>query len=186
MSDEVPRKAATPQARPGLFVFPRQMTRQSTQRIGRETQRASSSSYVSYSLIFLTQGSEFCLPKAGLFTATVAVFIIETYKQLSPDAGTTSFFFLQQISHRLSTPTNSSSSFHLTPSALWLLSLTLSLICALAATLVQQRNRAIPAIEQAQAQTTLHERARMRESLLKGVQAFHLYPAVAVVPALLT
>jgi hypothetical protein len=31
----------------------------------------------------------------------VAAFIIESYKQLSPDSGTTTVFLLQQISHRL-------------------------------------------------------------------------------------
>src|SRR6267154_1924073 len=67
-------------------------TGQSTRRIGRDTQRASSSSYVSYSLIFLTQGSDFFLPKTGLFTATVAAFII-SYKQLSLDSDTTTVFF---------------------------------------------------------------------------------------------
>jgi hypothetical protein len=131
----------------------------------------------------------------------VAAFIIESYKQLSPDSGATTVFLLQQISHQLSSfsasgtttpaptqPTNSDSSFHPTPSAirvniLWFLSLTLSLICALAATLMQQWTRRY--LQQAQAQTTLYKRARTREYLFEGVQAFRLSQAVEAVPALL-
>ncbi|KAN0124182.1 hypothetical protein V8E52_001831, partial [Russula decolorans] len=139
----------------------------------------------------------------GLFAATVAAFIIESYKQLSPDSGATTVFLLQQISHQLSSfsasgtttgtptpsqPTNSDSSFHPTPSAirvniLWFLSLTLSLICALAATLMQQWTRRY--LQQAQSQTTLYKRARTREYLFEGVQAFRLSQAVEAVPALL-
>jgi hypothetical protein len=142
----------------------------------------------------------FCLPKTGLFAATVAAFIIESYKLLSPDSGATTVFLLQQISHQLSSfstsgttptppqPTNNDSSFHPTPSAiriniLWFLSLTLSLICALAATLMQQWARRY--LQQAQAQTTLYKRARTREYLFEGVQAFRLSQAVEAVPALL-
>jgi hypothetical protein len=131
----------------------------------------------------------------------VAAFIIESYKQLSPDSGATTVFLLQQISHQLSsfsasgTPTpnpsqltNSDSSFQPTPSAirvniLWFFSLTLSLVCALSATLMQQWTRRY--LQQAQAQTTPYKRARTREYLFEGVQAFRLSQAVEAVPALL-
>jgi hypothetical protein len=130
----------------------------------------------------------------------VAAFIIESYKQLSPDSGTATVFLLNQISQQLSSPPNgaqvssppppnyNNSSFRPTPSAirvniLWFLSLTLSLVCALAATLMQQWARRY--LQQAQAQTTLYKRARTREYLFQGVQVFRLSQAVEAVPALL-
>ncbi|KAH9987933.1 hypothetical protein BJV74DRAFT_474668 [Russula compacta] len=141
----------------------------------------------------------------GLFAATVAAFIIESYKQLSSDSGTATVLLLNQISQQLSalalsngngtTPPppplyndDYSSSFRPTMSAirvniLWFLSLTLSLICALAATLMQQWARRY--LQQAQAQTTLYKRARTRAYLFEGVQAFRLSEAVEAVPLLL-
>jgi hypothetical protein len=58
---------------------------------------------------------------------------------------------------------------------LWFLSLALSLISALAATLRWY-------LHLARAHTTLHERARARAYLFEGVQAFRLSQAVAAVP----
>jgi hypothetical protein len=130
----------------------------------------------------------------------VAAFIIESYKQLSSDPGAVTVLLLNQISQQLSSlsvtqvssspppPAYSDSSFRPTPSAiriniLWFLSLTLSLTCALAATLMQQWARRY--LQQAQAQTTLYKRARTREYLFQGVQAFGLSQAVEAVPALL-
>jgi hypothetical protein len=145
-------------------------------------------------------GPNFCRCKTGLFAATVAAFIIESYKQLSPDSGTATVFLLNQISQQLSSPNSagvpsssppppySNSSFRSTSSAirvniLWFLSLTLSLTCALAATLMQQWARRY--LQQTQAQTTLYKRARTREYLFQGVQVFRLSQAVEAVPALL-
>ena len=158
------RKAATPQARSNLFTFPKQSDKtESTDGELEWRQRASSSSFLSYSLIFPTQGSDVCLPNTGLFATTVAasiMSIIESYKQRTSDSGITtvilcnrhptSFLFLGEQHHPRSPvssqPTNSDSSFYPTPSAnrviiLWFLSLTLRLICALAATLMQQWTR---------------------------------------------
>jgi hypothetical protein len=140
------------------------------------------------------------LRKTGLFAATVAAFIIESYKQLSSDSGAVTVLLLNQISQQLSSLSTTQvpsspppsayndSSFRPTPSAirvniLWFLSLTLSLTCALAATLMQQWARRY--LQQAQAQTTLYKRARTREYLFQGVQAFGLSQAVEAVPALL-
>ncbi|KAH9057767.1 hypothetical protein EDB87DRAFT_1536607, partial [Lactarius vividus] len=134
----------------------------------------------------------------GLFAATVATFIIESYKQLSFDPSVATVQLLGQISQQISALSNgtqipdsppfSDSSFHPTPSAirvniLWFLSLILSLICALAATLMQQWARRY--LQLAQSQTALHKRARTRAYLFEGVQTFRLSQAVEAVPAVL-
>ncbi|KAI0289691.1 hypothetical protein B0F90DRAFT_1825968 [Multifurca ochricompacta] len=85
-------------------------------------------------------------------------------------------------------PLYTESSFRPTSSAirvniLWFLSLTLSLTCALAATLMQQWARRY--LQLAQAQATLYKRARTRAYLFEGVQAFRLSQVVEAVPALL-
>ncbi|KZV67152.1 hypothetical protein PENSPDRAFT_584381, partial [Peniophora sp. CONT] len=86
----------------------------------------------------------------GLFAATVAAFIIESYKLLSPDSGEQSVALLSQL---LAATANASSHnpvvvispapFRTAPSAiatnaLWFSSLLISLFCALLSTLVQQ------------------------------------------------
>jgi hypothetical protein len=140
------------------------------------------------------------LKKTGLFAATVAAFIIESYKRLSSDSGAATVTLLNQISQQLSSLSNgtqdsspppplySDSSFRPAQSAiriniLWFLSLVLSLICALAATLMQQWSRRYRQL--AQAETTLYKRARTRAYLFEGVQSFGLSRAVEAVPALL-
>ncbi|KAI0027738.1 hypothetical protein K488DRAFT_29744, partial [Vararia minispora EC-137] len=84
----------------------------------------------------------------GLFAATVSAFIIESYKQLSPDSGDETVVLLGQIAAALNgMPIRTSDpppdSFRPQATAvvvnvLWFLSLILSLICALGATLIQQ------------------------------------------------
>ena len=91
--------------------------------------------------------------KTGLFSATVAAFIIEIYKKLSPDSGDMTNALLTQISIQLVNISNgtpltsvagkSGQPFRPTASAvrvnvLWFLSSILSLNCALSATLTQQ------------------------------------------------
>jgi hypothetical protein len=137
-------------------------------------------------------------PKTGLFAVTVTAFIIESYKRLSPDYAATTALLLNQISQQLSAqsgavqipppPPYNDSSFRPTPTAirvniLWFLSLTLSLICALAATLMQQWARRY--MQLAEQQSTVHKRARTRSYLHGGVQAFGLSQVVEAVPALL-
>ncbi|TDL27687.1 hypothetical protein BD410DRAFT_713455, partial [Rickenella mellea] len=91
---------------------------------------------------------------AGLFSASVTAFIIESYKKLSPDSGDTTVALLMQISSQLvaisngtnlnaAPPPSTNIQFQPTSSMvavniLWFLSLALALICALSATLVQQ------------------------------------------------
>jgi hypothetical protein len=128
----------------------------------------------------------------------VAAFIIESYHQLSSDPSAATVLLLNQISQQISSLSNgtqipapppfSDASFRPTSSAirvniLWFLSLTLSLMCALAATLMQQWARRY--LQLAQSQTALHKRARTRAYLFEGVQMFCLSQAVEAVPALL-
>lgn len=92
--------------------------------------------------------------QAGLFSASVTAFIIESYKMLTPDSGDLTVSLLMQISQQLNTsssnggfgaPRNTapfSRDFTPTSSAVrvnvfWFLSLSFGLACALAATLVQ-------------------------------------------------
>ena len=128
----------------------------------------------------------------------MATFIIESYQQLSSDPSAATVLLLNQISQQISALSNgtqipapppfSDASFRPTSSAirvniLWFLSLTLSLMCALAATLMQQWARRY--LQLAQSQTALHKRARTRAYLFEGVQMFRLSQAVEAVPALL-
>lgn len=91
-----------------------------------------------------------CL-QSGLFSAIVTAFLIESYKNLKPDFGYSTFLLLAHISQQLASASNGSQTmppapsltFQPTPSALrvntfWFLSLAFGLICALMATLVQQ------------------------------------------------
>lgn len=67
--------------------------------------------------------------------------------------------------------------------ALWFISLAFSLLCALAATLVQQWSRNfLQAIERRPAP---HKRARIRAYLYEGVNQFKMTSVVAAIPALL-
>ncbi|KAI0031456.1 hypothetical protein K488DRAFT_52034, partial [Vararia minispora EC-137] len=84
----------------------------------------------------------------GLFAATVAAFVIEGYKRLSPDSSAETVVLLKQIAAAgngmpVPTPDSSPDNFTLPATAIianifWFLSLILSLICALGATLIQQ------------------------------------------------
>ncbi|KZV70450.1 hypothetical protein PENSPDRAFT_631609, partial [Peniophora sp. CONT] len=89
----------------------------------------------------------------GLFAATVAAFIIESYKSLSRDSGDQTVVLLSEIlaatrnpSSNATTTATSTDSFHAPLStvlvnALWFISLVIALACALLATLVQQWSR---------------------------------------------
>ncbi|KAI9432858.1 hypothetical protein H4582DRAFT_1784481, partial [Lactarius indigo] len=134
----------------------------------------------------------------GLFSATVAAFIIESYKQLSPDSGGATVVLLTQISRQLANISNgipleslaaqSSQPFKPTASAIrvnvmWFLSLVLSLTSALSATLMQQWARRYLAL--AQRRGAPHKRARMRAYIYDGVQRFGMSRAVETMPTLL-
>ena len=136
--------------------------------------------------------------KTGLFSATVATFIIESYQKLSPNSSDTTNALLAQISQQLvdmsnGTPLTSvaaqgSQPFTPTASAVrvnvfWFLSLILSLTCALSATLMQQWARRYQ--ELGQRRGTFHRRGRMRAYIFDGIRRFRMARAVAAMPTLL-
>ena len=136
--------------------------------------------------------------KTGLFSATVAAFIIESYKNLSPSSNDTTVTLLAQISQQLAgvahetLPLNftaaRNASFKPTNSAvrvnvLWFLSLVLSLTSALSATLLQQWARRY--LELTQHRGAPHKRARIRAYVFDGVQGTNMYRAVEAMPLLL-
>ncbi|KAJ7132539.1 hypothetical protein C8R44DRAFT_584719, partial [Mycena epipterygia] len=87
---------------------------------------------------------------AGLFSASLTAFLIESYKTLNADQGTITIAVLAQISLQLDARSNASAvnissleAYTPNPASLacnilWFLSLWASLSCALIATLVQQ------------------------------------------------
>ncbi|KAI9457961.1 hypothetical protein BJY52DRAFT_1373901, partial [Lactarius psammicola] len=134
----------------------------------------------------------------GLFSATVAAFIIESYKLLSPNSSDTTNALLTQISVQLvnisnrtplaSVAAQRSHSFKPTASAVrvnvfWFLSLVLSMSCALSATLMQQWARRYQ--ELAQRRGAFHRRGRMRAYIFDGINRFGMAQAVATMPTLL-
>ncbi|KAH9003506.1 hypothetical protein EDB86DRAFT_2368109, partial [Lactarius hatsudake] len=133
----------------------------------------------------------------GLFSATVAAFVIESYKRLSVDSGDQTVTLLSQMSQQLvgisngtilPTPPPLSNSPPNLPSAvrvniLWLLSLAISITCALLATLIQQWTRRYMALSYLHDMP--HERARVRTFLFTGMEHFRMRQAVEAIPMLL-
>ena len=136
--------------------------------------------------------------KTGLFSATVATFIVESLQNLSPDSSKTTNALLTQISQQLfnisnGTPLTSvvaQSGQPFTPTAsairvnvLWFLSLILSLTCTLSATLIQQWARRYQELTQRHGAT--HRRGRMRAYIHDGITRFEMVRVVATMPTLL-
>ncbi|KAI0267818.1 hypothetical protein BC834DRAFT_59557 [Gloeopeniophorella convolvens] len=134
----------------------------------------------------------------GLFSASVATFLGNTYQNLQISSQDASAFYLARIyqqsasengSHVPIVPTLSDPSFF-TPSrttvwvnALWFLSLVMSLTCALLATMLQQWARHY--LHATQTRYQPHKRARIRSFFAIGVQRFRVSWAVDALPALL-
>ncbi|THH27591.1 hypothetical protein EUX98_g6610 [Antrodiella citrinella] len=87
---------------------------------------------------------------AGLFSAVVTAFLLESYQMLNPSSGDVTVYYLEQISQEIAKLANSTTviippvppSFTVSPQTiavniLWILSLIASLACALGATLIQ-------------------------------------------------
>ncbi|KAH9031426.1 hypothetical protein EDB83DRAFT_2525801 [Lactarius deliciosus] len=118
----------------------------------------------------------------GLFSATVAGFLVGTYQSLQPNLQATSAFYLANIYQVLAASNGSQTiiSLPLPPdpstfeppmsavwfNTLWFLSLVISLTCALLA-------------------TSLQARARIRAFFAEGIEKLHLPWAVEALPALL-
>ncbi|KAJ7577984.1 hypothetical protein C8J56DRAFT_798296, partial [Mycena floridula] len=137
---------------------------------------------------------------AALFSAVVTAFIIESYKTLSHDSGDVMILLLLQMFQQLAALGNDSQSVTIIESldqistfrpsravvitnAFWFLSLSLSLACALIATLIQQwASDYIHAIECRQAP---ERRARIRAFLFEGVENSNVSAIVDGTPVLL-
>ena len=131
--------------------------------------------------------------KTGLFSATVGAFVIEFYKQLSPDSGSQTVALLQQISGQLAnSPNNTNSN---TPNqssspptaivwvnAMWMISLVLSLTSALIATLLQQWARRY--VETPKVPSQPNHRARVRWFLFLGTDIYKMRLLVEIAPTL--
>ncbi|KAI0246407.1 hypothetical protein BJV78DRAFT_151798 [Lactifluus subvellereus] len=139
----------------------------------------------------------------GLFSAAVAALVAVTVLDLKPSAQDTSAFYLQKI-YELQVLVNSGSnaprtSIPSTPAqpkpfsppkyaiwvnSLWFLSLTISLTCAMLATLLQQWARRYLRITQPPRYSP-HDRARIRAFYADGVDKLHLSWAVGALPTMI-
>ncbi|TDL22526.1 hypothetical protein BD410DRAFT_788338 [Rickenella mellea] len=136
---------------------------------------------------------------AGLFSASVTAFIVESYKKLSPDSGDITVALLTQISSQLvaisngtnlniSSPSPANVLFRPTASVvsvniLWFLSLSLGLLCALSATMVQQCARNY--LQLVERRPTPSKRARIRAYLYGGIETFKMRAVIEAIPTLL-
>ncbi|KAI0252544.1 hypothetical protein BJV78DRAFT_342802 [Lactifluus subvellereus] len=131
----------------------------------------------------------------GLFSATVAAFIVESYKKLSPDSGDQTVLLLEHISQQLAgfanntfvppatySPPSPTASI-ICVNAMWVLSLVLSITSALSATLMQQWARRY--IQLPQVPSVQAERARVRSYLYLGTLKYRMRYAVETTPTLL-
>ncbi|KAJ7766018.1 hypothetical protein B0H16DRAFT_1882890 [Mycena metata] len=132
---------------------------------------------------------------AGLFSASLTAFLIESYKTLMPDSGDTTILLLSQISGQLAASANGTAfNFvqqpQFTPRAsalicnvLWFISLGLSLACALVATLLEQWARDF--LHKAEIRSAPVIRARVFSYLYYGLRRFKMHTVVEIIPLLL-
>ncbi|KAJ7110570.1 hypothetical protein C8R44DRAFT_545288, partial [Mycena epipterygia] len=132
---------------------------------------------------------------AGLFSASLTAFLIESYKTLEPDSGDDTVFLLRQILDQLAATANGTtirvqSTSVFTPPAtslicntFWFLSLGLSLSCALMATLVEQWARDF--LHRANMNSDPVTRARLFSYLFYGLKRFNMHAVVEIIPLLL-
>ncbi|KAJ7207607.1 hypothetical protein GGX14DRAFT_455854 [Mycena pura] len=135
---------------------------------------------------------------AGLFSASLTAFIVESYKTLVPDAGDSTVQLLTQISQQLAAAANGSAvtvppmapQTHFAPpatslicNALWFISLGFSLTCALVATLLEQWARDF--LHRADMRSSPVIRARIFSYLYYGLKRFNMHTVVDVIPLLL-
>jgi hypothetical protein len=134
--------------------------------------------------------------QTGVFSATVAAFLIDSYKLLKPDFTDVSSRLLLQITQELADLSNGDR-FHrptlddtfrppryaIHVNIFWFLSLCLSLACGLGATLVQQWLRRYIQLTQ-DTDAPLH-RVRMRAFLFRGIREFHVGSVVENISVML-
>ncbi|KAJ7271141.1 hypothetical protein C8J57DRAFT_1468283 [Mycena rebaudengoi] len=132
---------------------------------------------------------------AGLFSASLTAFLIESYKTLSPDSGNATVQLLEQISLQLAANSNGST-FSVAPptlftpspaalicNALWFISLGLSLSAALIATLLDQWARNF--LHHSEMRSAPVIRARVFSFLYYGLKRFNMHAVVEAIPLLL-
>ncbi|KAJ7152441.1 hypothetical protein C8R46DRAFT_481021, partial [Mycena filopes] len=132
---------------------------------------------------------------AGLFSASLTAFLIESYKTLVPDSGDTTVLLLTQISQQLAASANGTAFNFITPTpfapltsslvcnTLWFISLGLSLTCALVATLLEQWARDF--LHKTKIVSAPVVRARVLSYLYSGLQKFGMDTVVEIIPLLL-
>ncbi|KAJ7644932.1 hypothetical protein FB45DRAFT_300877 [Roridomyces roridus] len=133
---------------------------------------------------------------AGLFSASLTAFIIESYKDLSPDQSAIMISLLERIAQQQLNPgaipqaldpgiapQTGPSTASLACNILWFLSLGLSLSCALIATLVQQWARDF--LQNTEMRPSPIVRARIFSYLYFGLQRFGMHTMVEFIPFLL-
>ncbi|KAJ6583325.1 hypothetical protein B0H10DRAFT_884205 [Mycena sp. CBHHK59/15] len=132
---------------------------------------------------------------AGLYSASLTAFLIESYKTLTPDSGDMAVLLLSQISQQLAAAANGSvfdvpapTSFKppatsLVCNILWFISLGLSLSSALIATLLEQWARDF--LHRADLRSATIIRARIFAYLYYGLKRFNMHTVVEIVPLLL-
>ncbi|KAK6992931.1 hypothetical protein R3P38DRAFT_3224298 [Favolaschia claudopus] len=132
---------------------------------------------------------------AGLFSAILTAFLIESYKTLTPDSEDDMVLLLSQISAQLAGIANGSAIDIPTPAPfvtpasslvcnlLWFISLGLSLACALTATLVEQWARDFT--YKTEMRSSPLTRARIFSYLYYGLKRFNMHAVVEAIPLLL-
>ncbi|KAF5312134.1 hypothetical protein D9619_002727 [Psilocybe cf. subviscida] len=139
---------------------------------------------------------------AGLFSASVTAFIIESYKTLNPDPNNASILLLARISQQLESIINNGSQLMITSHSnplqgdnfspptsalvcnyLWFLSLSFSLMCALSATLVEQWTRRY--LQATISRPAPQDRARIGAFLYQGIKVYRMSAIVEIIPMLL-
>ena len=167
-------------------------------KVGKQTQTKSLFSWVTLSptlLMCITWNAQ-----TGVFSATVAAFLVMAIPSIQPSSRDISVYYLANIYQQVSTQPNGSdpsipSIFSdpiepFTPpttavwvNALFFLSLVISLTCALLATLVQQWARRY--LRGAYPRCSPHKQARLRAFYRHGVQGQHMSWTMEAVPVLL-
>ncbi|KAJ7278775.1 hypothetical protein C8J57DRAFT_1027101, partial [Mycena rebaudengoi] len=130
---------------------------------------------------------------AGLFSASLTAFIIESYKKLSPNTEEAAVVLLAQISGQLAGNSSTLAAVPATPfvppttalicNALWFISLGLSLSSALIATLLEQWARDF--LHKTDLRSAPIIRARIFSYLYYGLKRFNMHTVVEVIPLLL-
>ncbi|KAJ6494366.1 hypothetical protein C8R45DRAFT_784271, partial [Mycena sanguinolenta] len=132
---------------------------------------------------------------SGLFSASLTAFLIESYKVLQPDSGDLTVAGIALLSNQLAAIASNTTfvsppSSNFTPTAaslwcnaLWFISLSLSLTCALLATLVEQWAREF--LHKTEMRPSPLRRARVFSFLYFGLKQFRMHTIVDAIPFLL-